>query len=50
MSGVLGNVISLVTVLIAMLVLSWQITVAALVLLPIFIFNRRSGWADAFRR
>mgnify|MGYP000923102955 CR=1 FL=1 len=37
MSGVLGNVISLVTVLIAMLVLSWQITVAALVLLPIFI-------------
>ncbi len=37
MSGVLGNVISLVTVLIAMLFLSWQITVASLVLLPIFI-------------
>lgn len=38
MSGVLGNLISVVTVLIAMLVLSWQITLAALVLLPIFIF------------
>ena len=37
MSGVLGNVISLVTVLIAMLFLSWQITLAALILLPIFI-------------
>ena len=34
MSGVLGNVISLVTVLIAMLVLSWPITVGALILLP----------------
>lgn len=37
MSGVLGNVISLTTVLIAMLVLSWKITLAALILLPIFI-------------
>ena len=37
MSGVLGNVISLVTVLIAMLFLSWQITLTALILLPIFI-------------
>ncbi len=37
MSGVLGNVISLATVLVAMLVLSWQITLAALILLPIFI-------------
>ncbi len=37
MSGVLGNVISLGTVLVAMLVLSWQITLAALILLPIFI-------------
>lgn len=37
MSGVLGNLISVVTVLIAMLILSWQITLAALVLLPIFI-------------
>lgn len=37
MSGVLGNAISLVMVLVAMLFLSWQITVAALVLLPIFI-------------
>ncbi|MEI8082155.1 MAG: ABC transporter ATP-binding protein, partial [Actinomycetes bacterium] len=37
MSGVLGNFISLTTVLIAMLVLSWKITLAALILLPIFI-------------
>ncbi|MEI6621476.1 MAG: ABC transporter ATP-binding protein [Actinomycetes bacterium] len=37
MSGVLGNFISMITVLIAMLVLSWKITLAALVLLPIFI-------------
>ena len=34
LSGVLGNVISLVVVLITMLLLSWQITLAALVLLP----------------
>ncbi len=37
MSGVLGNIISLVVVIIAMVALSWQITVAALVLLPIFL-------------
>ena len=37
MSGVLGNLISLATVLIAMLILSWKITLAALILLPIFI-------------
>lgn len=37
MSGVLGNLIALVTVLITMLFLSWQITVAALLLLPIFL-------------
>jgi ATP-binding cassette subfamily B protein len=38
LSSVVSNVVSLVMVLGAMLVLSWQITVVALVLLPIFIF------------
>jgi ATP-binding cassette subfamily B protein len=38
MSGVLGNLISVVVILITMLVLSWQITLASLLLLPIFIF------------
>jgi len=38
LSSVVSNVVMLVLVLGAMLVLSWQITVVALVLLPIFIF------------
>ncbi|GAA4592792.1 ABC transporter ATP-binding protein [Planotetraspora phitsanulokensis] len=38
LSSVVSNVVSLVMVLGAMIVLSWQITVVALVLLPIFIF------------
>ena len=37
LSTVLSNVISLVLVLIAMLYLSWQLTLAALVMLPIFL-------------
>lgn len=37
LSGVLGNLISVLVVLITMMVLSWQITLAALILLPIFI-------------
>jgi ATP-binding cassette subfamily B protein len=37
LSGVLGNLISLVVVLITMFALSWQITLAALVLVPLFI-------------
>lgn len=37
LSGVLGNLISVVVVLITMMVLSWRITLAALILLPIFI-------------
>ncbi len=37
LSTVLSNLISLVLVLIAMLVLSWQLTVAALIMLPIFL-------------
>ncbi|WP_055482133.1 ABC transporter ATP-binding protein [Sphaerimonospora mesophila] len=38
LSSVVSNVVSLIMVLGAMLVLSWQITLVALVLLPIFIF------------
>ncbi len=41
LSGVVGNVVSLVLAVIAMLTLSWQITVLALVLLPIFIIPAR---------
>lgn len=37
LSGVLGNLISLVIVLITMFALSWQITLASLVLVPLFI-------------
>jgi ATP-binding cassette subfamily B protein len=41
MSGVVGNAISLVVVVIAMLALSWQITLASLVLLPVFLVPAR---------
>ncbi|MBO3748697.1 DUF4573 domain-containing protein [Streptosporangiaceae bacterium NEAU-GS5] len=41
LSSVVSNVVSLIMVLGAMIVLSWQITVVALVLLPIFIFPAR---------
>jgi ATP-binding cassette subfamily B protein len=37
LSSIVSNVVSLVIVLAAMLVLSWQITVVALVLLPLFV-------------
>ncbi|HPQ84423.1 MAG TPA: ABC transporter ATP-binding protein [Actinomycetota bacterium] len=37
LSGVLGNLISLVVVLITMFALSWQVTLASLVLVPLFI-------------
>jgi ATP-binding cassette subfamily B protein len=40
LTGVVSNVISLVMVLGAMLLLSWQITLVALALLPLFIFPR----------
>ncbi|MGH3470296.1 MAG: ABC transporter ATP-binding protein, partial [Thermocrispum sp.] len=43
LSGVVSNVISLVLVGIAMLVLSWQITLLALVMLPMFLLPAR--WA-----
>jgi ATP-binding cassette, subfamily B, bacterial len=41
LSTVLSNVISLVLVLAAMLVLSWQLTVAALVMVPVFYIPAR---------
>ena len=41
MSGVVGNAISLVAVVIAMMALSWQITLASLVLLPLFLIPAR---------
>jgi ATP-binding cassette subfamily B protein len=41
MSGVVGNVIGLVAVLIAMFALSWQITLMSLVLLPVFLLPAR---------
>ncbi|MEO3814317.1 ABC transporter ATP-binding protein [Sphaerisporangium sp. B11E5] len=41
LSTVVSNVVSLVMVLGAMLVLSWQVTLVALVLLPVFVFPAR---------
>ena len=41
LSGVVGNLISLVAVVVAMLALSWQITVLSLVLLPLFLLPAR---------
>ncbi|MFI5954769.1 ABC transporter ATP-binding protein [Cryptosporangium sp. NPDC051539] len=41
LSGVVSNVIALILTLAVMLTLSWQITVAALVLLPIFVLPAR---------
>ncbi|GGK85095.1 ABC transporter [Sphaerisporangium melleum] len=41
LSSVVSNVVSLIMVLGAMLILSWQVTLVALVLLPIFIFPAR---------
>lgn len=41
LGGVLGNIISLVIVLITMFALSWQITLVSLVLVPIFLLPAR---------
>ncbi|WP_344945423.1 ABC transporter ATP-binding protein [Sphaerisporangium flaviroseum] len=41
LSAVVSNVVSLVVVLGAMLVLSWQVTLVALILLPIFVLPAR---------
>ncbi len=43
LSGVVSNVISLVLVTVAMLILSWQITVLALLMLPVFVLPAK--WA-----
>ncbi len=41
LGGVIGNVVSLVLVLIAMFALSWQITLVSLMLLPLFLLPAR---------
>src|SRR4029078_2902008 len=41
LSNVVSNVISVVTVIVAMLFLSWQITLLSLVLLPVFVIPAR---------
>lgn len=41
LSGVVGNLISLVAVLLAMTALSWQVTLAALLLVPLFLIPAR---------
>jgi ATP-binding cassette, subfamily B, bacterial len=41
LSNVVGNLITVALILAAMFVLSWQITLAALILLPLFIFPAR---------
>jgi ATP-binding cassette subfamily B protein len=41
LANVVGNLIGVVTTLIAMLILSWQITLLSLVLLPVFIIPAR---------
>lgn len=41
LGGVLGNLISLVIVLVTMFLLSWQITLVSLVLVPLFLFPAR---------
>ncbi|MYT74698.1 ATP-binding cassette subfamily C protein [Streptomyces sp. PsTaAH-137] len=44
LSGVVGNVVTLILTLAVMLTLSWQITLLALVLLPVFVIPaRRTG-------
>lgn len=42
LSNVIGNLITVVLVLAAMFFLSWQITLASLILLPLFIFPART--------
>jgi len=41
LGGIVGNVISLAIVLVTMFTLSWQITIASLILLPVFLFAAR---------
>jgi len=41
LSNVVGNIISVLLVLIAMFILSWQLTLVAIIMLPIFLFPAR---------
>src|ERR671920_2195846 len=41
LSGVVGNLVALVLTLVVMLTLSWQVTLLALVLLPVFVIPAR---------
>ena len=41
LSGVIGNMISLIIVLVTMFVLSWQVTLTSLVLVPLFLLPAR---------
>lgn len=41
LGGVLGNIISLTIVLITMFILSWQVTLASLILVPLFLLPAR---------
>lgn len=41
LSGVIGNLISLLIVLVTMFLLSWQVTLASLVLVPVFLLPAR---------
>ena len=41
LSGVVGNIVALALTLVAMLALSWQITLLALVMLPVFVLPAR---------
>ena len=41
LGGVLGNLISVSVVLVAMFALSWQITLASLILVPVFLLPAR---------
>jgi ABC-type multidrug transport system fused ATPase/permease subunit len=41
LSGVVGNLVALVLTLVVMLSISWQITLLALILLPVFVFPAR---------
>jgi ATP-binding cassette, subfamily B, bacterial len=41
LSNVVGNAVAVLLILLAMLILSWQITVAALILIPLFVLPAR---------
>ncbi len=49
LSSVVSNIISVSLVLVVMFLLSWQITLISLVILPDLRAARPSGWADACR-